>query len=1355
MRWDFMKRNVLISLVAFVLAATATWAQTGTTSLRGTVTDKTGAAIVSAKVSLENVGQSAHRQMNTTSTGEYEFVALAPGTYALTAESNGFRKYEQRGIELLVNAPTTLNITLEVGTTTQTIEVTGQAQTLNTTDASLGNAFGETQVKQLPLEGRNVPDLLSLQPGVAYTGNRTDVPASDTRSGAVNGARSDQSNVTLDGISVNDEGGHAFTSVLPVTLDSVQEFRVTTTNANADQGGTSGAQVALVTKSGTNEFHGSAYEYLRNTYTSANDYFVKSAELQNCALPNVLDCNIPPKLIRNIYGGSLSGPIKKDRLYFFLNYEGTRRAEQVSETNPVPSNAMKDGIIQYVCDQSDPNLAADCPGGTVTGKSGTQYTVAPGNYALSPTQLAQIDPLKIGPNSVALAYLKTFPTANVPGFGDTLNFQGFNWAAPIYDKQSVYIAKMDYNITRDAKHRVSVSGALRNDANDTLGAPYFPGQPPSDAAVNYNKGIIVNYAGVFTSSLVNSLRYGFVRESVGFIGNSTQPWVLFRGLNDGAGAITRTNSFNRPTHTIADDLSWIRGRHTWQFGGQLARIRDPRDSFRSSFSDGSANAGWFNSTGFADKSSPLNPALNPSGAAPCNQSTGAGCYPNVDSSFANSYDFPLTALMGMVSEVDAQYNFARNGNALAQGAPLARNFAIDSYELYAQDSWKIKPTLTLTLGLRYSLFSPPWETHGLEVAPTMNLGQWFANRAFEGANGIPSNQDPPVAFNWAGPANGGHGGFYNWDYRDLGPRVAFAWAPNKTNGLLGNLFGTGKTSIRGGFGIVYDRFGQQLVDYFDRTGSFGLSTTLTNQAELQTVSTVPRLTTNMNTIPTADNLGRTVFLPAPSANFPQPFPSGLFAAATGLDSSIKTPYSYTIDLSVARELHGGFALEVAYVGRLSHRLLTSEDLAQPLDFHDKKSGLDYFTAVQALARLYRPASAGGQGVTDATFKDSMVSPAIAQYWADVLQTPTNGGAYQIGRSATGQPLGLTGGCGPGGPNTPTSTKDPLLAAFDLFCGGNFNETTPLQFLDQFGIPDATGDPNCGSAGHPQCQYYGIGGPYTFFTPQYAALYAWRSIGSANYNAMQVTLKHRMSHGVQFDLNYTFSKSIDLSSDAERVGTFGGIAGSQIINAWSPFQFRAVSDFDATHQMNANWVADLPFGRGRAFGHDVNRGLDAIIGGWQLSGLFRITSGFPISIFNGFNFPTDWDLSGNAVEVTNQIKTGSFKNPADGSVNFFGAGGSAAAAFFREPLPGEAGQRNILRGDGYFGIDAGLSKRWTMPWTEKQSLQLRWEVFNITNSARFDAQSTNNAIDTYGSSFGNYTRLLTNPRVMQFALRYEF
>src|SRR6516225_7655932 len=301
------------------------WGQS-TTSLRGTVTDPSGGAVPEATVVLANSESKTERTVATGGQGEYQFLFIPPGKYTLTVTAQGFSRYEQTGLELLVNTPATANVQLKVGATTQSVTVAAVAPVLNMTDASIGNSFGETQVKQIPLEGRNVPDLLSLQAGVAYTGNRPDIDKDqDTRNGSVNGARSDQSNVTLDGVDVNDQSnGYAFTSVLPVTLDSVEEFRVTTTNYNADQGEGSGAQVALVTKSGTNTFHGSLYEYHRNTITSANDWFVKGAQAR------VGQPNEPNKLLRNIFGVSLGGPVKKDRLFFFLNYEGTRQREQES-----------------------------------------------------------------------------------------------------------------------------------------------------------------------------------------------------------------------------------------------------------------------------------------------------------------------------------------------------------------------------------------------------------------------------------------------------------------------------------------------------------------------------------------------------------------------------------------------------------------------------------------------------------------------------------------------------------------------------------------------------------------------------------------------------------------------------------------------------------------------------------------------------------------------------------------------------------------------------------------------------------------------------------------------------------------
>jgi len=257
MKSSIQNRRFFLFPAFFLLSLSSVWAQTGTTSLHGKVLDSTRAVVEGSSVTLANQTQGFSRRATTSSTGEFEFLALPPGTYVLTVEKAGFKKYEQTHLQLLVNVPTSANVVLEVGASTTQIEVSGQAPVINTEDATMGIAFGENQVKELPLEGRNVPDLLTLQPGVAYTGNRADTSTDDTRSGAVNGARSDQGNIILDGIRVNDEGGHAFTSVLPVTLDSVQEFRVTTSNANADEGGTSGAQVALVTKSGTNGIHGS------------------------------------------------------------------------------------------------------------------------------------------------------------------------------------------------------------------------------------------------------------------------------------------------------------------------------------------------------------------------------------------------------------------------------------------------------------------------------------------------------------------------------------------------------------------------------------------------------------------------------------------------------------------------------------------------------------------------------------------------------------------------------------------------------------------------------------------------------------------------------------------------------------------------------------------------------------------------------------------------------------------------------------------------------------------------------------------------------------------------------------------
>jgi hypothetical protein len=282
----------------------------------------------------------------------------------------------------------------------------------------------------------------------------------------------------------------------------------------------------------------------------------------------------------------------------------------------------------------------------------------------------------------------------------------------------------------------------------------------------------------------------------------------------------------------------------------------------------------------------------------------------------------------------------------------------------------------------------------------------------------------------------------------------------------------------------------------------------------------------------------------------------------------------------------------------------------------------------------------------------------------------------------------------------------------------------------------------------------------YLSNQAFSMYGWGSVGTSNYHALQVSLRKQLSHGLQFDFNYTFSKSIDVTSAASRVGfsVYGyqniGLVGTRLANAFSPNLARAVSDYDLTHQMNLNWIADLPIGKGRAVADNANGVVNALIGDWQVSGLARWTSGFPFSVDGGQRWPTDWFLTAIA-QMTARPKTGVFKQ--NGSVSVF-ADPVAAQADFTLPLPGGVGSRNVLRGDGFASWDMSLGKRWKLP-RENHSLQFRWEVFNVPNLTRFNAQGVGSSLLTsltqQPGSFGAYTSLLTQPRVMQFALRYEF
>jgi hypothetical protein len=324
-----------------------------------------------------------------------------------------------------------------------------------------------------------------------------------------------------------------------------------------------------------------------------------------------------------------------------------------------------------------------------------------------------------------------------------------------------------------------------------------------------------------------------------------------------------------------------------------------------------------------------------------------------------------------------------------------------------------------------------------------------------------------------------------------------------------------------------------------------------------------------------------------------------------------------------------------------------------------------------------------------------------------------------------------------------------------------NETLSLEILDGFCFPACAGNGsnNIGNFVGP------LGTPFQYYQPQFSSLYGWQTRGNSSYNGLQLSLRHAMSSGLQFDLNYTYSKSIDVGSNAERVNGFesGGVAyNSQVINAFSPNLWRALSDFDTTHQINANFIFDLPFGRGRHWGGGSNGAVNAIFGGWTLSGLARWTTGFPFSVLAGNGWATNFELEGTSFVQGPKPKTGVFRDQ-DGDPNVFQDAinlgctcfpGDGFNKTFRATYAGEAGQRNNFRGPGYFGIDGGLAKSWTFK--EDKMLRFSWEVFNVTNSVRFDAAgSLPNEDLVDNTSFGKMNAELTQPRVMQFALRFVF
>jgi hypothetical protein len=922
-----------------------------------------------------------------------------------------------------------------------------------------------------------------------------------------------------------------------------------------------------------------------------------------------------------------------------------------------------------------------------------------------------------GINSAALTALaqaaQKYP-ANDTSVGDGLNTGGFRFNAPTPVHQNSSYARLDFVPTHNQNLFVRL-----NVIDDHVSSPQWLPGTTTPVTWSHPAGIAFGHTWMISNNLVNNMRYGYTRQAFTFSGDSTGNDISFRFVFQPNGQLHDISRVT-PVHNITDDVSWTHGKHIFQYGINFRAISNGRVTFANAFDNAVTNPSFYLGAGDHVSSSFqdfLTANSLPGGAN------------GLDGGGITGVQNAATAIIGRFSQYTANFTFGKDGTLLPAGTPSARNFATQAYEGYFLDSWKFRPHLTLTLGLRYSLERPVYETSGFEVQPTVPLSVYFQDRLNAAAHG--TNFTDPITVNRSGPVNGGKP-MYNWDKNNFQPRVAVAWSPNFSSGLFHKLFGDGNTSvIRGGFALTNDYYGQALAVDWDLNNTLGFTsnfTTPANTYDTQACSTCSGLAPlftgfnqNVHTLPN-------VVVPG-NLKFPlsQPLDFGE-RIETSVDSNLVAPTEYTWNLTFERQVSSGTKLTFSYIGRKAQNLLARRDVTAFNNVVDPKSGMDWYTAGTALEKQRQ------QGVAT----------------ANVAAIPFFENLFPAGlASIMNSTFGLDPVCSGGNPGfVPTWTNTQVFYAMNsrtpsnpcaFFAGNDWTDTQAL--VDQ--VMDS------------------IGAPTRFMQAQYGALSAWSTIGNSFYNGLTVSLRQRV-RSLNLDFNYTFSHSLD---DASGLQTAGGFGSAFIVNPIRQSSWYGSSDFDIRHQINASAVWQMPFGKGRAFLNNGNRLVEAAVGGWQLSTIYRWNTGLPVSAmpYDDARWATNWNVQAN-VTPTTAITT--CPDRSNTPKLFGGCDLKSIYQSFRNAFPGETGPRNYLRAPGYMNGDMGLSKSFDMPWSEQQKLQLRWEVFNVANYQPFGAVDTSRsgfgvARDpqrrnlTPPSNWANFTAIQGAPREMQIALRYSF
>jgi hypothetical protein len=1335
--------SLALAALILMMSATSIWGQTATAgTVSGQVTDEQTAAIPGTQVKILEPSTGATQTTLTNDAGRYIFSTVPPGSYNVTFTKEGFTLYQVNQQQVAVGAVLTLNAKLRIGSTTTTVEVTATTGAdLQTTNATVGNTLDSKTLDLLPNLGRDVASLAVLQPGV-------------TPGGFTAGSHAEQNSFILDGGNITDDmagnttgyqtnftgsGGTQTngtpSGVISVPSESVEQMTVSTVNQTSDFANSSGSQVQMVTKRGSNQFHGAAYLWYFDTVLgSANSWTNNHTPANIGGVPYTYTPLISNHRTR--YGFSLGGPlIPKDFLgkkwYFYGNYEALRYPNVGTFNKTVPSVLMRAGVIQ------EPNSAGvwqpyNLNPSPVT-VNGVQYPVATCGAANS-----ACDPRGIGISPViSQIWNKQMPLPNNVSVGDGFNTAGYLTTIRAPLTSNTYVGRVDHDINdrfrwyatyRDQKlvnlttNQVDVGGVL----GGTLGQPLAVAPRPQQPSF-WATGLTTTISPTMTNNFV----FNYTRSFWQWGSQNAPPQLpgLSGAVEIGGESSTALIPYNINTQSvrqrfwdgqdklIRDDFTKIVGNHQLGFGGAYQRNFDYH--LRT------------------DNGNGINNALVYQVAASGINISSAGYIPStVASSSASSWNTFYAETLGLVNQPQAA--FTRTGNNLTLqplGSAAYDKSVIPYYSLYLYDTWHARPTLTINYGIGWNLEMPPYELTGKQVMVTdasgnaVNTQDFFAQRQAAALAGTPSTYTPTLGFATVGNVAGNRKYPYDPFYKEFSPRVSMAWQPRATDGILGKLVGNGKTVVRGGYARIFGRLnGVNLV--LSPLLGVGLIQAVACTGPTRTGTCAGSGNVDPTTVFRIGPDGMTAPLPAVSQTLAQPFYPGigtnaLAGDASALDPRYRPDRTDQFTLTVQRELTSKMQLEVGYIGKV----LKNETTEINLDSVPYMTTLGGQSFAQAYAALYWPlASIKGQTAAQQT---AFVNGLAAQpFFEKAMGGSTS--AYCAGFANCTAAVASK--------NTSLFNNTQVTDLWNALSKGN--GWTLGRTLISSAVPG-------GSSGG-QATSISLSG----------------SEGWSNYNALFFTIRAHDFHGLTAISNFTWGRALGTGPIAQYNSAYTVQDPFNIGSGYGPNSF----DIKAIYNVVMYYQPPVYRGQKGVLGH--------ILGGWTISPLFTAQSGGgaapSYSEINctgcqafgevgnssaGSGSITEEAVGFSPYTGTNSVKYGVF--PTDGvgnkspnyGLNMF-SNPSTVIQQFRPCVLGydtSCGGYYNIRGLPTWNLDAQVSKDIGIH-KESVGATLYIAFTNVVN--HFQPSNPSLSI-TSPTSFGQITSQANTPRNMEFGIRAHF